>query len=102
MSGNFFDKIDRPALRLAWNKLLSLELFGNGNHKLSSYKSGLGQGLTRPPRLSESDGGQARFPYFLYILNILSIPCLSCLKNGISYTIKLINSATQQQRNRQL
>jgi len=41
--------------------------------------------LTRPPRLSESDGGQARFFYILYIQNIPSI--LS--KKGNSYTIKL-------------
>ena len=26
--------------------------------------------LTRPPRLSESNGGQARFSYILYIQNI--------------------------------
>ena len=43
-------------------------------------------GLTRPPRLSESDGGQARFFYILYIQNIPSI--LS--KKGNSYTMNLI------------
>jgi len=30
--------------------------------------------LTRPPRLSESDGGQARFFYFLYIPSTSSGP----------------------------
>ena len=44
---HFLDRIDGPALaRLAWNVIFSLEHFGNGNHKLSSYKSGLGQGCS--------------------------------------------------------
>jgi len=43
----FLDRIDGPALvRLAWNIIFSLEHFGKGNHKLSSYKSGLGQGCS--------------------------------------------------------
>jgi len=33
-------------VRLAWNVIFSLEHFGNGNHKLSYYKSGLGQGCS--------------------------------------------------------
>ena len=33
-------------MRLAWNVIFSLEHFGNGNHKLSYYKSGLGQGCS--------------------------------------------------------
>jgi len=33
-------------VRLAWNVIFSLEHFGNGNHKLSSYRSGLGQGCS--------------------------------------------------------
>jgi len=44
-------------------------------------------GLTRPPRLSESDSGQARFIYILYIQNIPSI--LS--KKGNPHTIELIS-----------
>jgi hypothetical protein len=74
MSGNFFDKIDRinpPA-----------------SPERERWRAGK---ITRPPRLSESDGGQARFFYILYIQNIPSI--LS--KKGNSYTIELLLTQTQ-------